>query len=86
MIACHLKLVGNAEPLGEDQRILRRPLPPPTTAQPGSRAKIAVLTARVALGMELHHPHDAQHVPAVASPEIPWLRLQLVPRPAKVDD
>ena len=49
-------------------------------------APIAVLTARVALGMELQHPHDVQHVPAVASPEIPWLRLQLVPRPAKVDD
>lgn len=86
MIACQLKVVCHDEPPGEDQRIVRRPLPPPTTAHPGSRAKIAVLTARLALGMELHHPHDVQHVPAPAETVIPWLRLQLVPRPAKVDD
>lgn len=33
-------------------------LPAPTTAEPGSEAKIRILVARFALGLSLHHPDD----------------------------
>jgi hypothetical protein len=37
------------------------PLPTPTTAPPGSAAKLAVLRERAARGERLWHPDDATH-------------------------
>src|SRR5262245_54808022 len=74
------------EGLAEEHRLVGRPLPPPTTARPGSQAKIAVLSARAALGYELHHPLDAQHVAVPGSAELPRLRLQQVPRAPLIED
>ncbi|MCI0380646.1 MAG: hypothetical protein L0215_23930 [Gemmataceae bacterium] len=45
---------------GPGQGHLPRRLPPfPTTALPGSAEKIAVLTQRAEMGLELFHPDDA---------------------------
>lgn len=35
-------------------------LPKPTTALPGTKAKLAVLAERAARGLALHHPDDAR--------------------------
>jgi hypothetical protein len=43
---------------GLDNSGRERPLPPPTTALPGSPEKIAILQQRAAQGLELWHPDD----------------------------
>lgn len=41
--------------------LLGRPTPPrPTTAPPGTEAKILVMAARYAAGFHLYHPADAK--------------------------
>lgn len=37
------------------------PLPEPTQALPGTPEKVAVIEARMASGLALHHPDDARH-------------------------
>jgi hypothetical protein len=46
------------------------PAPEPTTAPPGTRAKLAVLAARVAAKVLLHHPEDAKTLDAADAADV----------------
>ena len=50
-----------------EQSYLPKGLPEPTTAEPGSKDKIAVLASRVEAGLELHHRLAAYRWPTFAA-------------------